>query len=177
MKKKLNFSIFTIVSIIVGIVGILYFFLYLMPANQQRGLIQAETRLFTAQAQLLEPYLEDHTPLLNNIEDIEASIAELHATGYSNASTFNTVLAESLQRYQLELTSLTLDEMTTFQSHKALPINLQVKGPRQSVLSFVNFFETNEEGSYVVRPSAMKTDYNDNCTLSIVMYLCSPAVE
>ena len=64
MKKKAKVSIFTVTAVIVGIVGILYFVLYLVPANREKGLIQAETLLFTTQAKLIEPYLGDHTPLL-----------------------------------------------------------------------------------------------------------------
>ena len=177
MKKKAKVSIFTVTAVIVGIVGILYFVLYLVPANREKGLIQAETLLFTTQAKLIEPYLGDHTPLLEKIQEIEDSIAELHATGYTNASTFNMVLAENLQRYQLELTSLTLEEETDYEAHKALPINLTVKGTRQNILSFVNFFEANTDGSYVVRSSNLTTGYNDECTLAMVMYLCTPAVQ
>ena len=121
MKKKAKVSIFTVTAVIVGIVGILYFFLYLVPANREKGLIRAETLLFTTQAKLIEPYLDDHTPLLEKIQEIEDSIAELHATGYTNASTFNMVLAENLQRYQLELTSLTLEEETDYDTESHDP--------------------------------------------------------
>ena len=177
MKKKAKVSIFTVTAVIVGIVGILYFFLYLMPTSQEKGLVQAETLLFTTQAKLIEPYLDDHTPLLEKIQEIEDAIADLHATGYTNGSTFNMVLAENLQRYQLELTSLTLAEETDYESHKALPIKLTVKGSRQNVLSFVSFFETNTDGSYVVRSANLTSGYNDDCSLAMVMYLCTPAVQ
>jgi len=177
MKKKVNFSIFTVLAIIVGIVATLYFFLYLAPVGQERTMIEAETMLFNAQAKLIEPYLEDQTPLEEKIADIETAIAEMHATSYTNESTFNTILAGTLQSYQLELTSLTLGAVTNYQTHTALPINLELKGSRQNVMNFISFFENNTDGSYVVNSANMQYAGNDNCTLAMVMYLCNLAVQ
>ena len=177
MKKQSKLSIFTIVAIVVGISAILYFFLYLSPVSQERTLIQAETMLFNAQAKLIEPYLEDQTPLEEAIADIEASIAELHATSYTNESTFNTILAGAIQSYQIELTSLTLGSTTNYESNKALPINLTFRGNQQNAMNFIAFFENNTDGSYVVNSATVQYIGNEQCSVAMVMYLYTPAVQ
>ena len=177
MKRKVHLSIFAIVALILSVVVILYFFLYLTPAKQQMTLIQAETKMFQAQAQLIEPYLQDHSPLEQAIAEIQATIDDLHANGYTNESNVNQVIAHAIQRYQVELTSLTLDEVVDYDdTHRALPIHIQLNGTRQNILAFMNFFETNGEGSFLIRSSEIQMANEDRCTVSMIMYLCAPSI-
>jgi len=177
MKRKVNLSIFAVVAILLSIVVILYFFLYMAPAKQQQAVIQAETRLFDAQAQLIQPYLEDHTPLEQDIADIQAVIDDLHAHGYTNEGTVNTVIAQAITRYQIELTSLTLGETIDYDdAHRALPINMTIRGTRQDVLDFIAFFENNQEGSFLIRTASFQVAGQDQCSMTLTMYLCAPSV-
>jgi len=177
MKRKVHLSIFAVVALILSVIVILYFFLYLTPTKQQMSLVQAETRLFKAQAQLIEPYLEDHSPLEQDIADIQANIDYLHANGYTNEATVNQVIAHAIQRYQVELTALTLEEVIDYdETHRALPIHMQINGTRQDVLAFVNYFETNQDGSFLVRTAEIQMANEEKCTMSMIMYLCAPSV-
>ena len=177
MKRKIHLSLFAVVALILSVIVILYFFLYMAPAKQDMTLIQAETRLFQAQARLIEPYLEDHAPLEQAIADIQANIDDLHANGYTNEATVNQVIAQAIQRYQIELTSLTLEEVINYDdAHRALPIHMSINGTYQDVLAFVNYFETNEEGSFLIRSAQIQLANQDRCTMTLVMYLCAPSV-
>lgn len=174
MKKKTSISLFPAVSLVLLVVLALYFFLYLRPARQQMALIQAQTQLYEAQAALYQPYLSDQSALEQEMADSQAKMDDLHQNGYTNDSSVSPIISEAIQRFQVTLNAITLEDPTTIGGNRALPIKLTISGPLDSTLDFISYFETNQDGSYLVY-AAVTEQNGDACTTNLVMYLCSPA--
>ena len=174
MKKKSPISLFPAVCLILLVVMLLYFFLYFQPTRLAMTTMQADTLIYKTEASIYQPYLTDHAPLKQQIADSEAKIDELHKTGYTNDSSVSLVIGEAIQRFNVSLNSIQLSEPTTIEEYRALPINLALTGTLEDTLAFINYFENNEDGSYLVH--AVSTAINgDTCKTELVMYLCSPA--
>lgn len=174
MKKKSPISLFPAVCLLLLVVILLYFFLYFQPTRLSMTSMQAETTLFKTEASMYAPHLNDHSQLEAQIADSEDRIANLHKTGYTNDSSVSLVIGEAIQRFNVTLNAINLDDPTTVDEHRALPIYLTLTGTLNDTLSFIEFFENNQDGSYLVH--AVSTSINgETCQTNIVMYLCSPA--
>ncbi|MBR5474377.1 MAG: hypothetical protein IKU83_03090, partial [Lachnospiraceae bacterium] len=143
-------------------------------AKLEMTAMQANTLLAKTEATMYQPYLTDHAPLEKEAASIQDQIDELHKTGYTNDSSVSLVIGQAIQRYQVTLNAITLDEATDIDGNRALPINLTVTGPLQNILDFIEFFETNQDGSYLVHAAQVEIN-GDTVITKIVMYLCSPA--
>lgn len=171
MKKKL--SPLTLIIPALLLVLVVYFFVYLMPAQNDLTRMQTEISLANAQAAMYETYLSDTSPLEADIAAIQAEIDELNNTGYTNDSTVSLVISDAIQRYSVSLSSIALNSVTTYEDYRALPINLTVSGSMENILQFISHFENNKDGSYLVRSASMST--NGTVTnANLLIYLCTP---
>lgn len=175
MKKNVSLSKFTVVMLILLVAVIVYVFVYFVPAQSTAAMLQSEIALFNAESSIYKEYVADVSPLEADIADLQNQIDELNATGYINDSTVSFKISDAIQRYKISLTSVTLEAATTYKEHRALPINLTISGELDNILKFIEYFENNTEGSYLVRASAIEIAGNTT-NASLVIYLCTPNV-
>jgi len=173
MKK--SFSIVTVFMLALMAVLIVYFFSYFMPAQQEMTAIRSEITVYNAESAVYRQYINDVTPLEENIAAVQAEIDDLHNNGYVNDSTVGMVINEAIQRYKISIKSISLEGKTMVSGFQALPIHLNFTGSYDSVMAFISHFENNSDGSYMVR-AANLSFANNNCSGSIVIYLCTPSV-
>lgn len=173
MKK--SFSFVTIVLIVMMAVLLFYCFAYFIPAQRDMTEIRAQISVHNAETAVYRKYVDDVTPLEEDIAAIQAEIDELHKSGYVNDSTVGMVINEAIQRYNISIKSISLGEKTTVDGWKTLPIHLNFTGTYESVLAFISHFENNTDGSYMVRGATLSVT-NNNCSGAIVIYLCTPSV-
>lgn len=175
MKKKFPISIFPMTCVIVGIALALYCYLYFVPARQEAALIESEISLHEVEQKLYEPYVNDHSPIEQDIAAAEDAIEQLHKDGYVNQGEVSLIIGEAILKHNVTLTSLTIGEETTYQEeYAALPIRMDLVGQQDDLLAFMAAFENDEEGSYIVQAAAMEVDARQ-CAASVTMYLCTPA--
>lgn len=173
MKKKFSLSKVTVVMLLLLVVLVVYVFAYFVPAQSELNMLRAELAVFNAEANIYKQYLSDSTPLENDIQSIQDQIDELNDTGYINDSTVSFEISDAIQRYSISLSSVSLDTVTTYDGHRVLPMNLTMTGNFEDVLKFIDHFENDEEGSYLVRGSAIEISGNTT-NASLVIYLCTP---
>lgn len=173
IDMKIKLSKATIYLLLLVVVALLYVFLYMVPAQSELTMLQSEISLYQAQNATWQQYLTDSTPLESDIASIQEQIDELNATGYTNGSTVNFAINEALQRFQVSLTSVSLDSTTTFENYQVLPINVTVSGSLENILSFLEYFEGNTEGSYMVRGTSIELS-GHTANASALIYLCTP---
>ncbi len=173
MKNKI--SLVTIVMILLVVVVGVYYFTYFVPAQTEMTQIQAEIALNNAQAALYEEYITDTSELEAEIAAIQAEIDELYATGSVNQTNVSLVISDAIQRYRISLTAVSLGTETTYEEHKALPINLSIVGKTTDITDFIAHFEEDTAGSYLVRSSSLEINGTDT-TASLLIYLLMPNV-
>lgn len=173
MKKGISFSRLTIVMLALLVIIVAYVFLYFVPAQSELTMLRSELTLYNTENTVYRQYLTDSTPLENEIAAIEAEIATLRAEGYVNDSSVNFVISDAIQRYQISLSSVSLDSASTFEGDRVLPINLTVSGSFENLMDFIAYFENNEDGSYMVRGVSYEVS-GQNVNASVVVYLCTP---
>ena len=175
MKKGFSLSAGTIFMLLLLLALVIYCFAYFMPAQNTLNMLKTETSLFNMEASIYEEYIADNSPLEKDIKSIQNEIDALHATGYINDSTVSFKISDAIQRYNIDLTSVTLEPATTFQNYRALPINLAVSGDFNDTMQFIQYFENDTEGSYLVRASSIEIAGNTTKAM-LVIYLCTPNV-
>ena len=174
MKKKLPISPVACVLLVWLVALAVYAFAYFLPAQAEMNLLRGDVALKRIEAELFEKYLTNSDPLKKEIDDLEKEIDKVNAS-YINDANVNFIISDAIQRFEIYLTSVTLNSVTTYEGMRALPINLALRGTTENILQFVDFFENSKDGSFVVRGvtmnvSAFATDAN------IVLYLCTPSV-
>lgn len=173
MKRTITLSKATIYLIVLAVVAIVYLFAFFTPAQADLGVLKSELALFNAQNATYREYLTDSSPLEADIAAIQEQIDELNANGYTNGSTVNFTISDAIQRYQVSLTAVSLDSVTTFENYRVLPINLSMSGSLENILAFIEHFEQDEEGSYMVRGSSIELA-GQTANAAVVIYLCTP---
>ena len=174
--KNMKFSLPSVIALVLLVLVLGYAFLGFLPAQNSLAVIRAETAAYQAEAALYAQYIDDTTELDDRIAAIQAEIDAMNATAYTNESTVSLVISDAIQRYNVQLTSIQLEEATTVETHRALPIQLSVAGSMEDIIAFMDHFEQNTDGSYLVHAAAMEVN-GDTCKASIVIYLCTPAEE
>ena len=175
MKKNFSLSKVTLFMLLLLVAVIIYVFAYFMPAQSTMTMLRSETSLYTAESAIYRQYVADVSPLEADIEAIQNQIDELNPTGYINDSTVSFKISDAIQRYRISLTSVSLESVTTFEDHRALPINLTLSGELSNILKFVQHFENDTEGSYLVRGSAIDIS-GAIANATLVIYLCTPNI-
>ena len=173
MKKKMPLSLTSIIMLALLVVLVAYCFLFFLPAQKDLTVLKAELSVANAQADIYRQYLADVTPLENDIAAIQAEIDEMNSEAYTNDANVSFVISDAIQRYQIDLSSVSLDAATTFGDHRALPIHLTVSGEMNNILKFIAFFEKNEHGSFLVRGASLETN-GTTTTANLLIYLCTP---
>lgn len=173
MNKKFALSKVTVVMLLLLVACIVYVFAYFTPAQTTATQLRTETSLYNTESAIYRQYIEDVTPLEADIAELQKQIDELNATGYVNDSTVSFKISDAIQRYKISLTSVTLESVTNYGEHRALPINLTISGELDNILKFIEYFENNKEGSYLVRGSCIEVTGN-TCNANLVIYLCTP---
>ena len=175
MNKKFSLSKVTVIMLLLMVVMVLYCFLYMLPAQNELTAMRAELSVANAEASIYRQYLTDISPLENDIAEVQAEIDKLHAEGYINDSNVSFEISDAVQRYQMNLTSVTLGNVTTVDEHRALPINVTMSGELENVLRFISHFENDKEGSYLVQGATIELS-GTRATVALTMYLCTPNV-
>lgn len=175
MKSKKKFSLVSIVLLVMIAIVAVYYFVFFVPGQTELQMIQADTMVYTAEASLYEPYINDPSELEDDIAQAQAELDDLWANGFTNDSTVSLVIGDAIQRYSVNLTSMSLGEETTIETWRALPINVVVDGDYNNILEFISHFENNSEGSYLVHAAALETN-GDLTSANIVIYLLTPAI-
>lgn len=171
--KKFSISTSTIFLVVLLLALAVYWFTYFVPAQSEMSLLRSETSLYNAESAVYRQYLTDSSPLEAEIEAVQKEIDELNSTGYINDSTVSFKISDAIQRYGVSLSSITLSDVTTFEGYRVLPINLTLKGQLPDVLNFIQHFENNQEGSYLVRGSTLEVAGN-MVNVNLVIFLCTP---
>lgn len=175
MKSKKKFSLVSIVLLVMIAIAAVYYFVFFVPGQTDLQMIKADTMVYTAEASIYEAYISDPTSLEDEIAQAQAELDDLWANGFINDSTVSLVIGDAIQRYSVNLTSMSLGAETTIEAWRALPINVAVDGDYNDILEFISHFENNTEGSYLVHAAALET--NGNLTsANIVIYLLTPAI-
>lgn len=173
MNKKFSLSKPTVIALLIIVVLAVYCFVFMIPAQTELTAMKADVAVANAQTALYRQYLTDLTPLEDDIQAIQEEIDKLHAEGYVNDSTVSFEIADAIQRFQVSVSAVSLENVTTFEGHRALPINISMTGDMKNILKFISHFENDKEGSYLVRGTAMEIAGNST-TASMVIYLCTP---
>ena len=175
MKKKFALSRVTTVMLFLLVAVLVYVFVYFIPAQSTAAMLRSEIALHNAESSIYQQYVSDPAPLEQDIQDIQQQIDELNATGYINDSNVSFKISDAIQRYKISLSSVSLESATTYKEHRALPITLTISGELDNILEFIEYFENNEEGSYLVRGSSIEIAGNTT-NAALVIYLCTPSV-
>lgn len=175
MNKKFSVSKTSIYLILLIVVLIIYVFVYFIPAQSQLSMLRSEIALYNAETAVYRQYLNDPSPLEADIADIQAEIYRMNSEDYTNDSTVSFVIGDAIQRYKISLTSITIEEEMEFEGNQVLPINLTMTGEMNDLLKFIKHFETNQDGSYLVRGTSFEIAANTT-EASMVIYLCTPNV-
>ena len=85
MKK--NFSIVTVFLLVLMAALLIYCFTYFIPVQQEMTEIRSQIAVHNAESSVYRQYVDDVTPLEEDIAAIQAEIDELHKNGYINDST------------------------------------------------------------------------------------------
>ena len=174
MKKKISVSPVLLVLLLLLVIVAVYAVTYFVPAQRELTALQTDIALNETKSKNYQNYLDDSSPLQKEIADLEAELLKM--TGdYTNDSNVNFTISHAIQIYNVSLTSVSLDAVQTYDGHRALPINLEIKGTTANILQFIQYFEANEVGSYVVRGVSMKATAA-RTEAAIVLYLCTPSV-
>lgn len=171
--KKLPISLFPLTCLIVGIAMALYCYLYFMPAQKEAALIQTEIRVHEMEQQVYAPYVGDHSPIEDNIDETQAEIDRLHQEGYVTESEVSLILGQAILDYNVTLNELSIGSSTDYQGYRALPLEMELSGRQEDLLNFMSFFENHEEGSYIIQAASMSLGAG-RCSASVIMYLCTP---
>ena len=173
MKKKSPISLFPAVCLIVCIALAAYAYFYFFPSQNEAASIRADIMMHETDAQIYAPYVNDNSPIEQDIADAKAEIERLHKEGYINEGQVGLLIGEAILKHNVTLTNLAIGESTTYQEHQALPIRMELTGQQADILSFMSAFENDEEGSYIIQAAAMEMEYRQ-CLASVTMYLCTP---
>lgn len=173
MKKKFPISLFPMTCLIVGIALALYAYLYFFPARQEAATIESEIKLHEVEQQIYAPYVNDHSPIEQDIAAAEAEIERLHREGYVTESEVSLILGEAILKHNVTLNELSIGNSTTYKGYQALPIRMELTGQQSDILGFMSAFENDTEGSYIIQAASMNLG-SGHCTASVTMYLCTP---
>ena len=175
MNKKFSLSKTALYLILLMVVLIVYVFVYFIPAQSQMAMLRSEISLYSVEAATYRQYLEDPSLLEADIQAVEDEIQKLYAEGYTNDSNVSFEISTAVQRYNISLSSVSLKETTIFEDHKVLPITLTMTGSLEAIQEFIAYFETNQDGSYLVRSASINISGNVT-SASLLIYLCTPNV-
>ena len=175
MNKKFALSKVTIVMLILLVAVVVYVFAYFTPAQSTAAMLRSELALHNAEAAIYQEYLADPSPLEADIQALQQQIDELNTTGYTNDSNVSFKISDAIQRYKISLSAVSLESATTYKEHRALPITLSISGELENILKFIEYFENNQDGSYLVRGSSIEVTGNST-NAALVIYLCTPNV-
>lgn len=176
MKKNQKLPISPVMAVLLVwlVVLAVYAFAYYIPAQAEMNQLNADVAVMRTEADAMEQYLTDSSSLKKEIEALKKEIDKIKDE-YVNDANVNMVISDAIQRFEISLSSVTLDSVTTYNGMRALPINLSLHGTTENILQFIDFFENSEDGSFVVR--GVSLDVNAYSTdANIVLYLCTPAV-
>ena len=175
MKSKKKFSLVSIVLLVMIAITAVYYFVFFVPGQTELQMIKADTMVYTAEASIYESYINDPSELEADIAQAQTELDDLWANGFTNDSTVSLVIGDAIQRYSVNLTSMSLGEETIIEEFRALPINVAISGDFNNITDFISHFENNSEGSYLVHAAALETNGNLT-TANIVIYLITPSL-
>lgn len=174
MKTK-KFSSVTVILLVFAAVLLFYVFSYFRPAQQELALMEADLTLAKRQVEIYSKYISDPSGIQAEIDALQAEIDTLHDEGYVNESNVGLAINEAIQRYRIQLSSISLGTHTTVGGNLALPINMNISGTYDDIMDFISHFENHSEGSYLVHGVSMSIS-GSNCTVAMTLYLCTPGV-
>lgn len=172
MKMK-NFSVATIVLLIFAAVLVFYLLSYYQPAQNTVTQLNADLAVSKKQLSTYSKYISDPSALQTEIDLLQKEIDELHESGYVNDSTVGMAINDAIQRYKIQLSSISLGNRTSVRGYSALPINMSISGSYDNIMDFISHFENHSEGSYLVQGVSMSIS-GSNCSVSLTLYLCTP---
>lgn len=175
MNKKFALSKVTTVMLILLVAVLIYVFGYFTTAQSTASMLRSEIALHNTETSIYQEYLADPSPLEADIQALQQQIDEMKTTAYTNDSNVSFKISDAIQRYRISLASVSLESATTYKEHRALPITLNISGELEDILKFIEYFENNQEGSYLVRGSSIEVAGNTT-NASLVIYLCTPNV-
>ncbi len=174
LKKLKKLSLLPVVAVSLLLVLLIYYFQYMVPAQNEMNRIRTEIALLRAQISTVNGYINNSEGLVNEINSTLAEIEELNKNGYTNASNVNSVISKAIKDNNVTLHSISLEKATVSNGVSMLPIKIDCIGKSEDVFSFIEFFEKNTDGAYIVQ--SLQTEYTSTyCTASIVLHLCTPA--
>lgn len=173
--KNVKIPVTTIVMAVILVVALVYVLVFFGPAQAELAALRADLAVANAEAATYKTYLDDPSILQDQIDEIQAQIDELNDSAYTNQSNVSLVISDAIQRFNVSLSSISLSSETDIDGNKALPLNLSISGGMENIVDFIKYFENNEQGSYLVRSTALEIN-GSRCTANLVIYLCTPNV-
>lgn len=173
MNKNLSITKTGAYLIFLIVVLIAYIFIYFLPAQNQLQTLQSEIALYNAETAVYREYLADPSILEAEIAAVQTEIDRMNAEDYTNDSNVSFIIGDAIQRFDVSLSSVSLSEESDFNDHRALPINISLSGELNNVYKFVDYFEHNQNGSFLVQNVSIKLG-KTNATATMVIYLCTP---
>lgn len=175
MNKSFSMSKVTIVMLLLLVAMVVYCFVYFLPAQTTMSCLNADIAVYNAESSIYREYLTDHSPLEADIESIQAQIDQLNSEAYTNDANVSFEISNAVQRYQISLAAVSIQNVGEFEDYRVLPITLSVSGEMDNLLKFIKHFENNQDGSYLVRGSKFTINGN-KISASIDIFLCTPNV-
>ena len=175
MNKNLSISKAGAYLIFLVVVLIAYIFVYFLPAQNEISTLQADIALYNAETAVYRQYLADPSIVESEIAEIQAEIERMNLEDYTNETNVSFVIGDAIQRFDVSLASVSLSEESAYNDHRVLPIQLSLSGEINNVYKFVDYFENNQNGSFLVQNVSMNLG-KTNATATMVIYLCTPNV-
>lgn len=173
-NKKLPVSPVTLVLLVWLVVLAVYAFAYYIPGQAEMNALNADVAVMRGEVELLDQYLNNSAPLEQDIKDLKKEIDKINGE-YVNDANVNMAINDAIQRFNVSLSSVTLDSVTTYNGMRALPINLSLRGTTENILAFVSHLENSQDGAFVVRGVGVNVNaYSTEANM--VLYLCTPSV-
>lgn len=173
LKKLKKISLLPIVAVSLLLILLVYYFQYMIPAQAEMNRLNTEIALLRAQAATVRGYINNSEGLQNEINSTLDEIEELNKNGYTNASNVNTVISRAIKENNITLRSIQLEKTTVSGNTEMLPIRIDFIGKSEDVFNFIEFFEKNTDGAYIVN-SMQVENTSTYCTVSVVLHLCTP---
>ena len=172
MKKHPMTPVLGILLLLASAVMI-YAVAFLPSARRQLTALQAEIRLMEGQVRLYEAYTQDLSALEQEVQQLQNSIEQIREETNMDEFRISFAISDAVKAYDVSLLSLSLGNATSYQTSRALPIQLTVRGSTENILQFINHFETTTEASYVLRGVSLDIS-TERADASLVLYVCAP---
>lgn len=172
MKKHSMTPVLGILLLLV-IAVIIYAVAFLPSAHRQLTALQAEIRLMEGQVRLYEAYTQDPSALEQEVRQLHKNIEHIREETNMDEFRISFAISDAVKAYDVSLLSLSLGNATSYQTSRALPIQLTVRGSTENVLQFIHHFETTTEACYVLRGVSLDMAAEDT-DANLVLYVCTP---